>query len=136
WVRPPNSGWRQVHTEQSKLDPPSMVGFGRTEDTVMVMKTDDAGDRYHESSIANGSWSEPIAPLDNTDLIVDRVRRTVLGGVDSTNMKLRTVFLNPADQQLWARIERAFPGELVTLESWSDDRDKIALHVQGPKSGD
>jgi dipeptidyl aminopeptidase/acylaminoacyl peptidase len=32
-------------------------------------------------------------------------------------------------------VVKAFPGETVWLSSWSDDRSKIVLKVEGPKSG-
>jgi len=129
------SGWQKVQSVTAKLDRPSLEGFGRTDRTVIISQLEDNGERYREVAIDGGTLSAPIAALDDMSLIKDPVKRTVLGGVDTAHMKVRYAFLDPADQQIWSRVERAFPGEFVRLVSWSDDRTKLVLHVEGQKSG-
>jgi dipeptidyl aminopeptidase/acylaminoacyl peptidase len=131
----PASGWRNLRSVTAKLDPPSLRGFGPNERSLIVFQHEDDGDHYREVAIDSGTWSAPIPALDETSLIIDHRKRVVLGGVDAGHMKLRYAFLDPSDQQLWARAERAFPGETVKLESWSDDHAKLVLHVTGQKSG-
>ena len=51
-----------------------------------------------------------------------------LGGYDYS-------FLDPADQAAWKKVERAFKGQVVQLESWSSDRKRIIVSVDGSESG-
>ena len=45
-------------------------------------------------------------------------------------------FRDPADQESWDAIAKAFPGEVVSLASWSTDRMVVIVHVEGRKNGD
>jgi dipeptidyl aminopeptidase/acylaminoacyl peptidase len=59
----------------------------------------------------------------------------VIGGVRYNDLGYDYTFLNAADQDIWNKIVKAFPGETVSLASWSDDRSKVILLVEGPKNG-
>lgn len=131
----PASTWQDLRKVTAKLDPPSLEGFGRTDRTLIISELEDTGTRYREVTLDTGSASAPIAALDETSLVIDHRKRTVMAGRDTGHMRLRYAFLDPADQALWARAERAFPGEVVRLESWSDDHSKLVLHITGPRSG-
>ena len=127
--------WHVLHQEEAPIDKPSLEGFGRTQDTLIVEQGSRDETRYREIPIAGGEWSAPIAELDGAGLIKDPVKRTVIGGVVYDGMALRYHFLDPADQLWWDKVIRAFPGETVRLASWSDDRSKILLRVEGPTNG-
>ena len=127
--------WHTIHQEQALIDEPSLQGFGRTQDTLVVKQGGGDATNYREIPIAGGEWSAPIAALEGASLIKDPVKRTVIGGVVADDAALRYSFLNPVDQALWDKVLHAFPGETVRLESWSNDRSKILLRVEGAKSG-
>ena len=44
-------------------------------------------------------------------------------------------FLADADQRQWAAVRRAFPDAVVRIETWSDDRSKLILKVEGKTAG-
>jgi dipeptidyl aminopeptidase/acylaminoacyl peptidase len=127
--------WKTVHSETAPYDPPVLRGLGRSVATLMVEKDENGVRHYHEQPIAGGDWSPPIALLDDTTPIYDPVRRTVIGGYRADELAYRYAFFDPAEQKIWDAVARAFPGETVKLSSWTDDRSKIVLQVEGPRSG-
>ncbi len=135
WLRG-SKGWNRTLDEQARLDPPSMEGFGADERSVLVSNIEDGRMRYRTVAIEGGARSEPIAAMDDTEVVRDPTTQTSFGGVDSGHLHISYAFLDPADQQRWARIEGMFPGETVEWVSWSDDRARAIVHVQGIRSGD
>ncbi len=127
--------WHAIHREMAPIDTPDLVGFGRTEETLIVEQDDENSTHYREIPIAGGEWSPRIAALDGARLIEDPIKRTVIGGETVEDTAVRYTFLDPKDQALWDRVSKAFPGETVRLASWSDDRSKILLRVEGPTNG-
>jgi dipeptidyl aminopeptidase/acylaminoacyl peptidase len=134
WTRQ-TGGWQLAHKGIYKIDEPSLLGFGRDRSTLMVISEEEDGERYREVSLATAAWSEPIEALDNAYLISDHKKGTIIGGYVAEGSGYLYTFFDPADQQLWDKIAKAFPGEVVRLASWSDDRTKIILQVEGPRSG-
>jgi len=47
----------------------------------------------------------------------------------------RYTFFDPADERVWKAITAAYPGERVSLESWSTDRKKIVVLVDSRTEG-
>ncbi len=135
WLRGSN-GWKRALDVPAKLDPPSMEGFGRDEGSVIVSSLEDGRIRYRTVAIDTGVRSPPIAAMDDTEVLRDPIRQLTYGGVDSGHLRMTYTFLDPADQQRWARIERLFPGETVQWQSWSDDRAKAIVQVEGMTNGD
>ncbi len=133
--RPRGGNWHAIHREMAPIDSPDLAGFGRTEETLIVEQDDENSSHYREIPIAGGEWSPPIAALDGARLIKDPIKRTVIGGETVEDTAVRYTFLDPKDQALWDRVNKAFPGETVRLASWSDDRSKILLRVEGPTNG-
>jgi dipeptidyl aminopeptidase/acylaminoacyl peptidase len=129
------SGLRRVVSETYPIDWPDLTGLGRTKTSIIIEKSENDTSRYYEVGLNGGGWSAPIAALDGATLIQDPVSRTVLGGVSEADMTARYTFLDPGDQKIWDSVVRAFPGETVWLASWSDDRSKVVLKVEGMKSG-
>jgi dipeptidyl aminopeptidase/acylaminoacyl peptidase len=135
WLRG-SKGWKRSLNERAELDPPSMEGFGADERSVLVWKLEDGHERFRTVPIETGIPSAPIAAMDDTEVVRDPHRQLTLGGVDSGHLHMSYAFLDPTDQQRWERIERMFAGETVEWVSWSDDRAKAIVHVQGINNGD
>jgi dipeptidyl aminopeptidase/acylaminoacyl peptidase len=133
WTRG-SGGLTRVMHEVDPIDPPELTGLGRSKTSVIIAKTENDTGHYYDIAL-NGGSSSPMTILDGTDLLLDPGSRTVLGGVTEQDMTARHVFLDPADQKIWDSVVRAFPGETVWLSSWTDDRSKMVLKVEGPKSG-
>jgi dipeptidyl aminopeptidase/acylaminoacyl peptidase len=128
--------WIKVHEEPVDIDAPELRGYGRSPDTILVSTTTTTGWQLREISLSDPKWGDPIDDGDPDYLVHDRVSRLLTGfsslGLDGIDYR----FFSPDDQKVWQAIGKAFPGEMVTLASWSDDRMVIAVRVQGPSNID
>ncbi|OYU15427.1 MAG: peptidase S9 [Alphaproteobacteria bacterium PA4] len=131
-----SGNWQRIYTETAPIDTPDLYAFGQTANTALVV-THRSGDwAVHEVNLGDGSWSEAKPEFDSDAALFDPVSRRPIGTVDYGFESITYSFFNPADQKLWKGISAAFPGAIVTLESWSDDRQTIIVEVDGPKTGD
>ncbi len=128
--------WQKAYVEHADIDLPQVLALDEDGGSVLV--------RSH----ASGTWAVHAVPLvapilgpalpdiDPDLLLIDRRTRRVMGTKTVDIDTIRYQFRNPADQRAWDGIAKAFPGELVTFESWSDDRMVVIVEVQGPANGD
>lgn len=127
--------WYPVLQEKAPLDPPWVAGLGAAPDTLLLGRLEDGMEVYRPLSLTTGKLGDPLDLKNGVrGFIFDSVTLRAIGvmqnDVDST-----MTFFAPADQAAWAKITRAFPGERVRLESWSDNRKQMVVRVQGPKTG-
>jgi dipeptidyl aminopeptidase/acylaminoacyl peptidase len=132
----PKSGWTRAYSETAPLDRPHIDGIGSNGDTVLVRTHKTGADQVHDVRIDDGSWSPARPELVTDDLVTDPANHRLIGTVDVSLEGVDYRFLSESEQKLWQGLARAFPGELVTLASWSDDRMTAIVEVQGPKNGD
>ncbi len=128
--------WKPVHVESADIDHPELLGLGNDGTTVLVRSRDSGSRGVHPVSLATGDWGAALPGIDPDGLISDPRTRRLLATTTTDMAATRYSFVDPADQQSWNAIARAFPGEQVTLESWSDDRMVVVVHVAGPSNGD
>lgn len=128
-------GYKRVYGETAPVDLPSLVSFGRDTSTLLINSRKSGEWLDYELTRADGSISDPGETYRGDRVILDPRTKTVIGvaerGLEGTTYR----FLNPADQALWRGITKAFPGERVSLESWSEDRKTIIVEVDGPTNG-
>ncbi|MFZ4380681.1 MAG: alpha/beta hydrolase family protein, partial [Sandarakinorhabdus sp.] len=129
------SGFRKIYTETALLDQPGISSFGRDEGTLVLASHKSGEWQHYEVKVADGSVSGPTKAYDGDTVVTDPRTRTVIGTVDVKLERTDYSFFAPADQALWRGILKAFPGEQVKLESWSDDRKTIIVEVSGPTNG-
>ncbi|MEI6419298.1 MAG: S9 family peptidase [Sphingomonadales bacterium] len=128
--------FRQRYEETALLERPALVSFGRDTSTVLLKSHKDGEWADYDLALADGTLTGPIKAYAGDNVILDPRTHTVTGSVDVTLTGVTYNFLNPADNQLLKSLARAFPGEMVDLISWSDDRQVVAVEVQGDKNGD
>lgn len=126
--------WKTVQTAQAPLSPPWLVGLGDQPGAVIVARQEEGETRYRRVSLADGAWGEALEVENADDFLFDEASGRLIGVVEDSDTR-RVRFLDPVDQASWDRIGRAFAGEAVTLESWSLDRKKVVVRVQGQKTG-
>lgn len=117
------------------LDAPWLAGTGRTPDSLLVGVPGDGGSAFHEIYLGGDHLSEPIAALAGGDPVHDRKTRQLIGVEHDDSLATSYTFFAPADAKIWSMVARAFPKALVELASWSDDRSKIVLKVEGKDHG-
>ena len=112
-----------------------MYSFGR-DNRSLLMRSHKSGEwEDYEVRLADGSVTGPIKGYDGDNVVLDRATRTLIGLVDVKLDRVDYQFFNPGDQALWRGLAKAFPGERISLESWSDDRKTVIVEVQGPSNG-
>lgn len=132
----PQDNWSRSYVETAPVDTPSLISLGRDNGSVLV-STSKSGDRQvHEVTVADGAWSPPRPELDGDGIITDPSTHTVVGTIDVGLDQIEHRFQSESDQKLWRSLVKAFPGELVSLASWSDDRMTAIVEVDGPTNGD
>jgi esterase/lipase len=114
---------------------PYLLGLGPTADTLLVSSLENDESVWRLLSLKDGSMGAPMSErkwLEHP--IEDRATHRMIGGVhigDSAEF----VFFDPAIEQSWQKILRAFPDERVRFESASDDFRKVIVRVEGERDG-
>jgi dipeptidyl aminopeptidase/acylaminoacyl peptidase len=128
-------GWRDAHEVTALLDPPNLVGLGRDGASVLFSERRGEEDVWREVDIASGSLRTETVFDDADSLIHDPFDGRLLGYVILKGDERTNVFFDPADHRLWGLVLKAFPGQRVSLTSWSADRRKMVVLVDSPTEG-
>ncbi len=108
-----------------------LAGQGRTAGTVVVRdNTGDAG-RIEEVSIADGHSEALLAGKAVMSLIHDRSTGLLLGA--STVHYPGAVFFDRTLQERYDTAVHAFPNDVVRVESYGVNLDRLVLETQGPR---
>lgn len=128
-------GYQRAYTEVAPIDLPNLVSFGRDTSTVLI------------SSRKSGDWDDYLLRRDDNSFVLagpayagDGVlldpRAGTIIGTRSTGFETGSInFLASADQAFWRGLSKAFPGETLSLLSWSADRKHLIFEAQGPTNG-
>jgi dipeptidyl aminopeptidase/acylaminoacyl peptidase len=126
---------RTVTLGNQPIDVPVILGFGPSQDTVLVATTEEGVPQWRLVSRVDGSMGEPMAerrglasPL--LDPTSDR-----LIGEEATEDAAHYVFFDPAIQKHWEATLRAYPDEHVSFVSASADFQKFIVQVEGARDG-
>jgi len=127
-------GWEERISADAPIERPSIVGL--SPDGAGVLLEMLQNDRWQITAVstAENVSTEPLSKAGFKQVIEDPVTHRVIGG-----MRLEATyvyeFFSPKDQAAWDAVVKAFPGETVQLESWSDNRRRIVVRVDGPTAG-
>lgn len=129
-------GWRTTYTLKAPIETPDFAGMGRDASTVLLEVEDDqAGLAWREVSAKTGAWGDAVAVGDNQTAIHDPATGLLIGDVVLQGDVFSYNFHLPRDAAVWRAVTKAFAGDVVTLESWSQDRRKIIVRVDSPTLG-
>jgi dipeptidyl aminopeptidase/acylaminoacyl peptidase len=127
--------WQPLYSETALIDAPSLVSFGRDTSTVIISSHKSGEWEAYEIRLADGTISGPNPAYDADSVILDPRSKTVIGTIDVKLDRVDYQFFNARDAALWQALGRAYKGEALTLQSWSEDRSSIILQVVGPTNG-
>jgi dipeptidyl aminopeptidase/acylaminoacyl peptidase len=130
-----NGHWTPAMSTTALLDPPELKGRGPDGHSLLIRQVEEDGPVTKTLSLTNGAMTTTDIPP-NAGILEDPRSEAMIGSVVTDNTKSVYSFLAPSDQQAWEKVLRAFPNAEVTLDSWSDDRLKIVVHVVGQDFGD
>ncbi|MDB5429448.1 MAG: peptidase prolyl oligopeptidase active site domain protein [Caulobacter sp.] len=126
---------RSWRTRDSRIVPtgsPSLYGLGRDSHAIVAGALNaDGQPTYGEYS--TGTETGAAAPLqdDFDTLIHDPVTQLLIGGSALVGDEERYTFFDPKTQSAWRTVAKAYAGNRVSLASWSDDRRKIVVRIDG-----
>ena len=127
--------WKYAHRENVLLETPHLVGLGRDGASVLVADWDGATTALREVTPENADWPEPFHRGGYDRMMFDPSDHSLIGYQRLAGDRQQYEFLRPSDAATWAKVERAYKGQSVSLVSWSDDRQKMVLVVDTPKDG-
>jgi dienelactone hydrolase len=135
WIHQ-GSGWRKVDRVDSPIDRPDLVGVSTNGKAVVVDFGDETtGSSWVELSLDTVQWGASTTNASGESAILDPQTGRILGKYALVGDVHRYTFFDPHDAAVWAAVVKAFPGDAVTLQSWSDDRKKIAVLVDSAELG-
>jgi acetyl esterase/lipase len=129
------ASWVSAYTVVSPVDVPNVDGLGRDGRSVLIRTPDENGWNVREVSLADGKVSDPIDAIAGHGTISDPKTHAAIGAVHATMDHSVYAFFDAHDQAVWNGIVKAFSGEQTTLESWSDDRKRVVVKVEGNSFG-
>ena len=125
---------RQLASGRAALDVPTLLGFGPTSDTVLLESVENGQDVWTLLSMPDGKPADPIKGGPYHDPLSDRLTGRLIGATHLTD-RSEYVFFDPAVQERWSSIVKAFDGDQVDYISSSSDFSKVLVLVEGPKYG-
>ncbi|MDZ4373724.1 MAG: S9 family peptidase [Phenylobacterium sp.] len=129
-------GWREVASSRAPLDRPYLLGLGRDAASVVYASRDDAGQwAWREARLDGATPAAPIPFLDDQTPLRAALDGRMIGHYVLAGDEDRYTFFDPEDERAWRAIVKAYPGERVSLQSWSTDRQKIVVLVDSVTEG-
>lgn len=124
-----------VASGQEAIDFPRLLGFGPTDNTLLVEKTEAGDPVWRLMSTKDGTLGPPMAEHRVlNEPIEDQLTYRMIGGVQVED-DARYVFFDPALQRRWDATVKAFDGEHVRLVSASAGFRRIVVRVDGKEFG-
>jgi dipeptidyl aminopeptidase/acylaminoacyl peptidase len=129
-------GWRDAATVTAMTDRPYVVGLGRDDASVIYAQQDENKSwRWREARTDGRPPAEPTKALDLQGVLRAAHDGRMIGEYSLVGDDARYTFYNPEDERTWSAIAAAYPGDQVSLESWSSDRKKVVVLVDSPTEG-
>jgi dipeptidyl aminopeptidase/acylaminoacyl peptidase len=129
------SSSREAVSGHAALDLPDVLGFGPTSDTLLIQSIDNGSRSWKLLSINDGKFAAPMTENTVFDRAMqDPLTHRLIGGVNLVDPP-EYVFLDPALEEHWKSVVKAFDGDNVRYVSSSSDHSKILVLVEGPKHG-
>lgn len=130
-----NGRWVKTLDVAAPIDIPEIQGLSADGRSLIVRLIAGGKRVVEEVSLADGSvkkLSDPVASLEYP-FVDDRTGR-VIGHV-MIDSGIHYTFADKTDQSAWNSVAQAFSGETVHLVSWSTDRRRVVVRVEGTSSG-
>ncbi|MBO9707787.1 MAG: S9 family peptidase [Caulobacter sp.] len=131
-----DKGWETIEKVTSKMGSHGLRGFGRDGRSVLVWMDDEHTDKSVLTEYAqDGTHAVVPGSADYDSVLRSPDGSRMIGGYALVGDERRYTFFDPKLQAAWKGTIKAFPGEQVSLVSWSDDMRKIIVRVDSPTLG-
>ena len=126
--------WREIFGADATIETPDLVGLGPDGKTLIVHVLQNGAPTYRQFNLADGSQAAPLNIPGGATLLNDPVTRLPIAAV-TVDDRYHYAFFSAADQSIWNQVLRDFPGEDVQFVSWSADRKRVVVLVNGKADG-
>jgi dipeptidyl aminopeptidase/acylaminoacyl peptidase len=135
-IKNPSGGWTTVEKAVSKMGSYGVRGMGRDGKSVLVWMRDEEGSKamLREYALDGAHVVVPGSDAYDSAIMAPDGSR-MIGAFSLVGDERRYTFFDPKAQASWNAVLKAFPGDQVSLASWSDDRRKIVVQVDSPTLG-
>ena len=121
--------WTELMSRRSLLDRPALLGFGRSDDTVLLSEDREDGPVLVEISLADGS---EVMQHDNSgadSIVRDGAGRMV--GIARQGLTRSYSLFDPAHQANWDRLVQGLAGRELFLTDGDDDLSVMVFRAEG-----
>lgn len=126
-----NGSFVEVASGQENIEFPELLGWGPTQDTLLLEQLEDGDPVWRLVSVKDGTIGKPMAERQILQSPIESHNRMV-GGVHLED-RSDYVFFDPLARYNWDMVLQMFPGEHVALESSTEDFRKFVVRVEGKK---
>lgn len=127
--------WPDIYQVDAPLDSPSLMGFGRDGRTLLILENGEDGSQYLEIDPQSGRSQEILGDDRYYERpLFDPASGKAIGAIYFDGETTRYLFFESADQAAWEKVQKAFKGQRVNLDTWSRDRQKVVVRVDGSAS--
>lgn len=135
-LRQASGSWLLAGRTKWLTGSPQLVGVSADGKSLVVAAGDEeSGSSWGELSRESGAWSESSTNASGAEAIADPQTGRIIGKHALVGEEEQYTFFEPQDAAAWRAVTKAFPGDAVTLQSWSNDRKKIVVRVDSAQLG-
>ncbi len=126
--------WLERSSSAAEIERPQLVGIAPDGRSLLVDKGLGDDEQVVSINLADGTAAGKFSDGGYERYIADPTTHRVIGA-ESIDDAFEYTFFDQKNQAAWAGIKKAYPGENVRLVSWSADRRKIVVRVDGDLDG-
>jgi dipeptidyl aminopeptidase/acylaminoacyl peptidase len=126
---------KPIYRVDADIETPQAYAFGPDGTTIVIREVDNGQIGFKQLRISDGTIA-PATELGSgfTSTIEDPLTNRVIGTV-AVGGHTEYRFIARSDEEAWAGVVEAFAGEELSLMSWSTDRSRIVVRVDGQRDG-
>jgi dipeptidyl aminopeptidase/acylaminoacyl peptidase len=129
------SKFDEIYAVAAPIETPAVLGIGPDGKSLMIQEVKDGTVKQSQFNIETGAAETPLDLGDGfAGIVVDPITHRIIGSRQMGD-SVSYVFFDPEDQAAWHSVTQAFPGEEVQLVSWSSDRKRVVVRVDGREDG-
>jgi len=130
-----NDQWTTAYSVSAAIDFPSVLGITADGKAIELRMIDADGNSVKSVNLADGSVNENTDENAGLgDPVLDPTTHRIIGTEAQTD-HTEYHFTSRDDQLAWNSVAQAFSGENVALVSWSADRSRVIVLVDGTTDG-
>jgi dipeptidyl aminopeptidase/acylaminoacyl peptidase len=128
-----DDGWPRVWSTTALLDQPTLIGFGRSTDSVIIQAKleSDTEPKYRELSLETGEWMDLSFEIQPDSLIYHPVTKLLIGTIRESDEGLIYDITDPAAARTWGAVRAAFKGRHPSIQSWAENMRSLVVATDG-----